>query len=1028
MKKLLYIVLLSIYTLLYADTPILIIHSYHESYPWSAGQDRGFRSTLDAQDNIYPSYSTEYIDSKRREFDKEYKKEFLHYLKAKYKKYTPKLIYVTDDDALNFMLEYREDFFPSVPIIFSGVNDISKKDLLHKYRCSGVFEKKDIISNIELIQKLFPKERDILFLGDNSTTVTFMQKQLYNSQSQIKEMNIESISGVDYRSTLNKLKNYRGKIVVLTTIGGFKTDDGTLVALRHVLSEVVTMRDFTVFALEDTYVKYGVIGGFLNSAFKQGEEAAKIAQKILQNKSSTLPKSVYGTNNFIFDLEALKEHKIKLPKIISEKSEFISTPPSILQKYEKLFIYTLYILITTLILGTLFFANYLYRSRKAILQREESLADMTKNMNKAQSIAHLGHWEWNIKDNTLWWSDEIYRIFGLQPQAFKATYGAFLNHVHPDDRDKVENAVAQSLQNHTDYHVVHRIVRDDNSIRYVREEGNLKLNENQEVIFMLGIIQDITETYERKQALLLQSEIFNAVQDSIMVHDMDGHFIYLNENAWKTRGYTEKEMMQMSVRELDAPKYRDDPKRVQDTFKKIQEEGHTRFQVEHLCKDGKLLPVEIYAKLISIQDKLYVLSSVRDISEQKEAQKAIESSEKKYKDLVENAIVGIYRTDLLGEILYVNPALIKMLHYDSVDEIIGENVIKMYDSAQDRENFIKLLREKGHVNNYEINARDKYDTSFPVMLSATLEGDILSGMMINMSQIKKSQAEVEKLSKVIAQIDDSVMITDKDGTISYVNQAFCNHTGYEREDLIGKTPRVFKSNHYNSSFYKNLWSSILRGEIFNETIINKKKNGELFYERKTITPLKDDFNNIVGFVSTGKDVTLETMMHKEMELLASMDKLTGIYNRHKFEELFTLEVERSRRFKTPLSLILIDIDHFKNVNDTYGHDVGDSILINLAKVVKNSIRNLDIFSRWGGEEFLILIPNTDLDQAHTLAQKLRVIVEKNDFPIAGNITISIGVSTLQVDDSFDTLFKRADNALYHAKKSGRNQVVLESEV
>lgn len=287
---------------------------------------------------------------------------------------------------------------------------------------------------------------------------------------------------------------------------------------------------------------------------------------------------------------------------------------------------------------------------------------------------------------------------------------------------------------------------------------------------------------------------------------------------------------------------------------------------------------------------------------------------------------------------------------------------------------------------------------------------------------KKVQDEADKLSKAIEQIDDIVYITDKLGNIAYVNGAYCRHIGYTREEVIGHNSRISKSGMHDREFYKELWRTILSGEVYRNTLINRKKNGDLYYEKKTISPLKDEHQEIVGFISTGKDVTQETMLHQEIERIATIDNLTGIYNRHKFESLFTLESERSRRFAHPLSMILIDIDHFKSVNDTYGHDIGDGVLKRLAEIVQVNIRKIDIFARWGGEEFLVLSPSTDLDNIRILAEKLRSAVECADFREAGHITISLGISTFENTDTFSDLFKRADQGLYHAKNNGRNRI------
>ena len=292
----------------------------------------------------------------------------------------------------------------------------------------------------------------------------------------------------------------------------------------------------------------------------------------------------------------------------------------------------------------------------------------------------------------------------------------------------------------------------------------------------------------------------------------------------------------------------------------------------------------------------------------------------------------------------------------------------------------------------------------------------------DITEERNAQQDIEKLSKALEQIDDIVYITDRFGMISYVNAAFCRHTGYPKEEVLRQNAKITKSGMHAKEFYKELWSVILSGEVYRNTVMNRKKNGDLYYEKKTITPLKDDHGVIVGFISTGKDVTEETMLNKEIERIATVDQLTGIYNRHKFEELFMIESERFRRFSQPLSLILIDIDHFKGVNDTYGHDVGDKVLVQLSAIVQESIRKIDIFARWGGEEFLLLCPGTDIENVRKLAEKIRQSVENTSFPVVGKITISLGLSGFHSDDSFNELFKRADQGLYYAKEHGRNQV------
>ncbi|BCD59935.1 MULTISPECIES: GGDEF domain-containing protein [unclassified Nitratiruptor] len=166
------------------------------------------------------------------------------------------------------------------------------------------------------------------------------------------------------------------------------------------------------------------------------------------------------------------------------------------------------------------------------------------------------------------------------------------------------------------------------------------------------------------------------------------------------------------------------------------------------------------------------------------------------------------------------------------------------------------------------------------------------------------------------------------------------------------------------------------------------------------------------------------MSRIKFEEMATVDKLTGLYNRHKFQEIAESEIKRSHRHKRPLSVILFDIDHFKKINDTYGHDIGDAVLQELAKIIKKNIRKYDYAIRWGGEEFLILAPETDEKQAFAMAEKLRKAVESHTFPEVGKVTISLGVASVDPNESIDQAIKKADNALYSSKLGGRNKTTI----
>jgi diguanylate cyclase (GGDEF)-like protein len=169
--------------------------------------------------------------------------------------------------------------------------------------------------------------------------------------------------------------------------------------------------------------------------------------------------------------------------------------------------------------------------------------------------------------------------------------------------------------------------------------------------------------------------------------------------------------------------------------------------------------------------------------------------------------------------------------------------------------------------------------------------------------------------------------------------------------------------------------------------------------------------------------TLEN--EKKLELMSLTDQLTGLYNRHKLHQVFTSEINRSNRFEEIFGIILLDLDLFKNVNDNYGHDVGDLVLKEISQILKDNIRISDTLGRWGGEEFLIILPQIDLEGAVVLAQKLRKEIENHQFSIVGKMTASFGIAYYRKGDDENSIIKRADEALYKAKEMGRNIVKTE---
>ncbi|MGD9969489.1 MAG: diguanylate cyclase [Sulfuricurvum sp.] len=285
-------------------------------------------------------------------------------------------------------------------------------------------------------------------------------------------------------------------------------------------------------------------------------------------------------------------------------------------------------------------------------------------------------------------------------------------------------------------------------------------------------------------------------------------------------------------------------------------------------------------------------------------------------------------------------------------------------------------------------------------------------------EFRKTLETNEHLLNIVNQYVSYVK-TDINGIITEASPSFCDEIHGIGKELVGENICILKSGHTPQEVYKALWETIESGRTFINEIENRNLDGETSWYRTTITP---DFKEgvIVGYIAFYQNID-EKMRYKHD---AQVDYLTGLYNRLKFEEAINEEIIRTQRYDLPLSVIMVDIDHFKVVNDVCGHDTGDIVLKEFAALLKQTLRNTDILARWGGEEFIILCTHTDVVGAATLAENLRTTVEAYPFPIIGHKTASFGVAGYH--DALDAkkLFLEVDQALYTAKERGRNQVVV----
>lgn len=294
------------------------------------------------------------------------------------------------------------------------------------------------------------------------------------------------------------------------------------------------------------------------------------------------------------------------------------------------------------------------------------------------------------------------------------------------------------------------------------------------------------------------------------------------------------------------------------------------------------------------------------------------------------------------------------------------------------------------------------------------------------SHLQNKLFEKDNLLKIV---DENVLIsiTDKNGIIIDASDAFCKFTKYSKEELIGESHNILKHEDNPDSFYKNMWDVISSGKIFNTEIKNKKKDGTIYFANLTITPVfKDDI--IVNYTAIRSDITA----NKRLELLIIEDDLTKLYNRRHFNTILNQEIRRVKRDNSIITLVSIDIDHFKKYNDTYGHPKGDEVLVEIGKVLKkHTLRSSDYAFRIGGEEFCLIFSGSEVQESLFFVQEVvnaieNLNIEHKNSRNSDVVTISAGVVVQKASEiaDEDSLYKHSDIALYQAKIKGRNQVIL----
>lgn len=407
--------------------------------------------------------------------------------------------------------------------------------------------------------------------------------------------------------------------------------------------------------------------------------------------------------------------------------------------------------------------------------------------------------------------------------------------------------------------------------------------------------------------------------------------------------------------------------------------------------------------------------------------------------MIDNMLEGVIRIDRVGRISAFNKAAENIFGY-TASEVLGNNVKMLMPSPYREEhddylgNYAATGERKIIGTGREVSGLRKNGQTFPMHLGVTdvetADDHFFVGLIRDLTvekTLRKRLAESRNfLADVIEHSPAATYVKNREGRYLLVNRQHEEVTGLSRAQVLGKTDaELFPE--ADAEAYRRVDLEVMAsgGTIEAEEVVRSERGESFFLSVKF--PTRNSANEITGICGISTDITPIKHYQKELERLSQFDELTNLFNRRHFISLAKHELNRSSRYRSKLSVMMLDIDHFKRINDGHGHKTGDLVLANIGKQIGDTLRNSDIAGRMGGEEFAILLPETDLEQASILAERLRKQVAETWLDIGDgrtlNCTLSIGLATKsdqQID--LENLLHQADTALYAAKNSGRNKV------
>ncbi|MDX8379928.1 MAG: EAL domain-containing protein [Gallionella sp.] len=401
--------------------------------------------------------------------------------------------------------------------------------------------------------------------------------------------------------------------------------------------------------------------------------------------------------------------------------------------------------------------------------------------------------------------------------------------------------------------------------------------------------------------------------------------------------------------------------------------------------------------------------------------------------MLDNAPIGIWLLGVDGRMKFINKVFcdsvgvseqqfLSCQHYfEALPSLIADNCTK-----SDRECF---AQDAPHISMEWLPFVDGQNHLLEITKVKLLDQDGetlgLIGLAADVTERKRAEDRQHLISKVFENTLEGITITDAYGNVIEANPAFCKITGYSHAELVGKNMRIFQTGHHDSDFYESMWEAIVKMGYWKGEVWNRRKNGEIYAEWLSISAINNDSGQVSNYIGISSDITQIKQHEKQLEKIAHYDVLTGLPNRTLLNDRLKQAVARADREKNMMAVCYLDLDGFKVINDTLGHEAGDLVLIEMARRIENGIRGGETVARLGGDEFVILLLGLGRgDECNMALDRLLTIIAE-PIEILDKIFVvgaSIGVSIYPLDfEDTDTLLRHADQAMYAAKQSGKNR-------